>query len=242
MSEDQIALLKRKRAAAKGNITKVKTQFEGLSSVHPRDIDFESIQHQLQVLENSDKSYHENYDGLMENFAQSLDLNQESNDLYEFGNDVTILRGKLQNLLKAHDGFTSLDLLSAKVNSLERRVTDAPKSISSVEIDKVATIIEELLKISVNPRLPEVRELQADLDSQQIKFFRVQADFLTTTYSSEVSKATSDSSSRPKIKLPELSLPTFDGDPLNWAIFWDRFQSTLSKVGSDKMVYLRSAI
>ncbi len=95
MSEDQIALLKQKRAAAKGNITKVKTQFERLSSVHPRDIDFESIQHQLQVLENSDKFYHENYDGLMENFAQSLDLNQESNDLYEFGNDVTILRGKL---------------------------------------------------------------------------------------------------------------------------------------------------
>ena len=113
--EEQIALLKRKRAAAKGNITKVKTQFESLSTVHPRSIDFDATQHQLQVLNNSDKSYHENHDSLVDNFASSLDLDQEGNDSFEFGNDVSILRGKLQNLVKAHDSFNSLDLLSAKV-------------------------------------------------------------------------------------------------------------------------------
>ena len=38
----------------------------------------------------------------------------------------------------------------------------------------------------------------------------------------------------------------FEGDPLDWAVFWERFQSTMDKeVGlsdSDKLTYLRSAM
>ena len=43
-------------------------------------------------------------------------------------------------------------------------------------------------------------------------------------------------------KLPTISIPTFDGDPSDWAVFWDLFKSARAKEGkltnSDKLIYL----
>ena len=49
-----------------------------------------------------------------------------------------------------------------------------------------------------------------------------------------------------RVKLPKISLPSFDGDVMKWAAFWDSFNSaihtnhTLSEI--DKFNYLRSLL
>ena len=47
------------------------------------------------------------------------------------------------------------------------------------------------------------------------------------------------------VRLPKLTLGSFDGDPLRWSEFWDQFESTVdrSELSSiDKMKYLRQAL
>ena len=48
------------------------------------------------------------------------------------------------------------------------------------------------------------------------------------------------------VQLPRIEVPTFDGNILNWRIFWEQFESTVhSKTqlsDSDKLTYLRDAL
>ena len=49
-----------------------------------------------------------------------------------------------------------------------------------------------------------------------------------------------------RAKLPKIELPTFDGNPLNWAVFWKRFNSIIQRApglsDADKVTHLHSAI
>ena len=48
------------------------------------------------------------------------------------------------------------------------------------------------------------------------------------------------------IKLPRIEVPTFDGNILNWQIFWEQFDSAFQSkpqlIESDKLTYLREAL
>ena len=48
------------------------------------------------------------------------------------------------------------------------------------------------------------------------------------------------------IKLPKLELPTFDGEPLSWPLFWERFSVAIDQNSrlsdEEKLAYLRSAM
>lgn len=52
--------------------------------------------------------------------------------------------------------------------------------------------------------------------------------------------------SGPKPSFPQLKLPTFDRDPLEWATFWDLFQTMISRekhrTDAEKLYYLRASI
>ena len=58
--------------------------------------------------------------------------------------------------------------------------------------------------------------------------------------------ASSISSVSSQIKIPKLSLPTFHGDPMKWAVFWEGFDAAIhsntSLDNSSKLTYLREAI
>ena len=61
-----------------------------------------------------------------------------------------------------------------------------------------------------------------------------------------VQRQSSQEKHEEKVKLPKLSLATFNGDPTNWTSFWDSFKSTigdhrgLSKI--DKLIYLVNSL
>ena len=48
------------------------------------------------------------------------------------------------------------------------------------------------------------------------------------------------------IKLPKLELPTFDGEPLSWPLFWEHFSVAIDQNSrlsdEEKLAYLRSAM
>ena len=48
------------------------------------------------------------------------------------------------------------------------------------------------------------------------------------------------------VQLPRIEVPTFDGNILNWQIFWEQFDSAIHNKSqlndSDKLTYLRDAL
>ena len=48
------------------------------------------------------------------------------------------------------------------------------------------------------------------------------------------------------MKLPKISVPTFDGDIMNWSSFWQQFEVSIHKKESlqnvEKLAYLRDAL
>ena len=50
----------------------------------------------------------------------------------------------------------------------------------------------------------------------------------------------------PTVKLPKISVPTFDGDVLNWAMFWEQFETTIHSNeklhDAQKLACLRDAV
>ena len=39
--------------------------------------------------------------------------------------------------------------------------------------------------------------------------------------------ATYEAHLEPTVELPKISVPTFDGDILSWAVFWEKFQTAI---------------
>ena len=50
----------------------------------------------------------------------------------------------------------------------------------------------------------------------------------------------------PTVELPKISVPTFDGDVLNWAVFWEQFETAIHNSrklhDAQKLTYLRDAV
>ena len=48
------------------------------------------------------------------------------------------------------------------------------------------------------------------------------------------------------VKLPKISIPTFDGDIMNWSLFWEQFEVSIHEMESlqdvEKLAYLRDAL
>ena len=48
------------------------------------------------------------------------------------------------------------------------------------------------------------------------------------------------------VKLPKISIPTFDGNIMNWSSFWEQFEVSIHKKenleGVEKLAYLRHAL
>ena len=49
-----------------------------------------------------------------------------------------------------------------------------------------------------------------------------------------------------RVKLPEIDMPTFDGNILNWGIFWEQFRATIQcrdyLSDADKLAYSQNAL
>ena len=63
---------------------------------------------------------------------------------------------------------------------------------------------------------------------------------------SNKTSAVSSTSSASGVKLLRIDVPTFDGNIVNWAIFWEQFEATIHSkrqlLNADKLTYLRHAL
>ena len=113
--------------------------------------------------------------------------------------------------------------LAEGIGELKSELVDITRGLSLLESDD-ATLSEWATR------------LKGTLSDSSLKLKRMQFDQASGTPATAISG----------IKLPKLDVPTFDGNIMNWAAFWERFDALIhSKKGvgdAEKLTYLRQAI
>ena len=83
-------------------------------------------------------------------------------------------------------------------------------------------------------------------NATSIKRALFELDFETGRRLHLLEDTTRTSHFEPTVELPRISIPTFDGDVLNWAVFWEQFETTIHSNeklhDAQKLAYLRDAV
>ena len=113
--------------------------------------------------------------------------------------------------------------MAESIGELKSELVDINRGLSSLESDD-ATLSEWAVTI------------RNALSDSSLRLKRIQFDQASSATSSTISG----------VKLPKLEVPTFDGNLMNWAAFWERFDALIhSRKGVDdaeKLTYLRQAL
>ena len=144
--------------------------------------------------------------------------------LGSLANEVRTINGKISSLAPGPDFDLCLaQHLAESISELKSELVDISRGLSLLESDDT-TLSEWALRI---------KESLSDLG---LRLKRLQFDQASGTPSAGVSG----------IKLPKLEVPTFDGNIMNWAAFWERFDALIhskKEVGdAEKLTYLRQAL
>ena len=141
-------------------------------------------------------------------------------------------------------------------------------------INRVAELIERLEQIDISREVTATRSTTAEPDSsgrltKRLKFLEQQGEVIAKSTRSPPSgtedhpklwvnaitgevlampeeKDTALFPLEPTVELPKINVPTFDGDVLNWAVFWEQFETAIynnKKLhDAQKLTYLRDAV
>ena len=92
----------------------------------------------------------------------------------------------------------------------------------------------------------EGREQRATRMERSMFDLRVAISDLTDEPKKEPAIETTGMPTTSGVNLPRIEVPTFDGNILNWRIFWEQFDSAIHSkstlTDSDKLTYLRDAL
>ena len=108
---------------------------------------------------------------------------------------------------------------------------------------KLSDIVEDILSLPEDDTasLNEATSMEDELGSLTLKLIK-----LTNDREKREHRTTDKASASPGVRLPKISIPTFDGKILSWRSFWEQFDATIhSKAGSndiEKLTYLQDAL
>ncbi len=183
----------------------------------------------------------------MDNYSNAINQDEEEQtlakhlDAYE---EADLLAHELLTLASTYHDTLSL---RGQVQDIEQKINEfSDKSYGA----SIATVVERFSKIEAElnrssiPRDHLIRRLLLELSSA---ITQLSATDKSPATSLDVSSSGSNSSScASQVQLPKIALPTFSGDPMRWAAFWNQFQAAIHDNNdlsqAHKLTYLRSAI
>ena len=144
---------------------------------------------------------------------------------------------------------TSLDKAKAMIRLLEPTpaldicLVEKMKKDVDMFTNKLSDIVEDILSLPENDTasLNEATSMEDELGSMTLKLIRLNRD-----RERRDRRTTDEASASPGVRLPKISIPTFDGKILSWKSFWEQFDATIhSKAGLidiEKLTYLQDAL
>ena len=146
--------------------------------------------------------------------------------------------GKLDKRLPWY--VAELEKVLSKLETLDQSLEDIIVEIGKEE--EIHNFFVEKDKRSENDSF-RLYELKAFLENE-LKVESQPQDNLSE-FTQNLSKVL-ETNKGPGVKLPELTLPRFNGDPLRWTEFWDLYNATIhtnqSLSNTQKLAYLRSLL
>ena len=174
--------------------------------------------------------------------------------------DLVDRLGKLMAVPPKENPITELDLLSKRIDQVEKsyRVIKDAFDSHGPEMD-IYTLQEK--EESIEDSKSQLQEINKELlsvkDAETLEERGATLDRLFRTLKTDVKRLAGSKEEKPSvsaketvemhgIKLPRIETPTFDGNILNWRIFWEQFDSAIHSKShlsdSDKLTYLREAL
>ncbi len=163
---------------------------------------------------------------------RTLDSHEES---------VALTLSTLQCLVDLKSVHMEACNFDEKLANLEAKIATNPELSYSDALKKLENTLAQMEKTVNQSTIPRVFDRVFDTRMLDLSASEARASPADVSISSST---TSDHHHH--IKLPKLAVPTFNGDILKWAVFWERFSSIIHdnpKLDNhEKLTYLRQAI
>ena len=147
--------------------------------------------------------------------------------------------GKAKDLLPPFDQETPLELkpkLETLKNTLEKKRTE----IAALD-DEITNLLEEA---AIEKEIVDRSEFEEETEETLCRIALALKE--RAVHHQPVSHQTQRENVFEKVKLPKLTLSSFNGDPAQWISFWDSFASTIHSNSSlaeiDKFKYLQQSL
>ena len=144
---------------------------------------------------------------------------------------------------------TSLDKANATIRLLEPTpaldicLVEKVKKDVDMLTNKLSDIVEDILSLPQDDTasLNEATSMDDELGRTTLKLIKLTHDRERRDH-----RTMDEASASPGVRLPKISIPTFDGKILSWKSFWEQFDATIhSKAGLnviEKLTYLQDAL
>ena len=183
-----------------------------------------------------------------EPFQQEEEAAMEAFDI-----SISAIRDQADHLLTLSSVLTGLSDLKHDITGLESSLAARPESDHSTTLHKVESSVSSLRQEWRKANLPKDHLLKGELDACIDTIPTLAADVATAKHKSTLSSLLPSSSvdrfycsSSSKSDLPNIDVPTFNGDIMEWATFWAAFKSVVDSrkdlTNTKKLIYLRKAI
>jgi len=239
--------MKKSRSAYGGAITRVLRRHEKLLDADPSTFDIAALKRQMESIQATSESFIQLHQNIMETYATDIDEDQEFKTLDSHEETVALTLSILQRLVDLKSVHMDAFNFDEKLANLEDKISDNPELSypdAMKRLEDTLAQMEKAVNQSTIPRDHRVSKMVRSFHKRMLDLSASEA----RVNPADVSISSSTTSDHPHnhIKLPKLAVPTFNGDVLKWAVFWERFRSIIhdnSKLDNhEKLTYLRQAI
>ena len=265
-----LSSLRKKRGAARSSVTRLSNRLKDLESDPEAAGASDRAKQLLLKLDDADSDFKTLHfqvlDVIDENDEEALQKEQDILDQHEDTVSALILR--IQNIIThsptAHAPTLPLEsttpdtqkVTARRLSRLELSLKDTEAGLDALSDDHSDSSLLEQYTEQLADHKRELSTIHEDLISldldndHELVTKHVALEKLQFKCSHRVkklsSKATAPVADGKGVRLPKLDVPTFDGDVLHWAQFWEQFKISIhdrSQLSdSEKLVYLQQAV
>lgn len=263
--------LRRRRGVVRSSITRLEkrlTELEGISG-QPATADHAlELALKIETLGADFKTYHLDIVDLMEDDEEALEKEQEILDDHD--DSIADLSIRIKRLCISDTPPSSSDpdpvkLALRKLSHLETVISNTHDSITRLPATDGDLSLVEQYEVQIASHKSELSEVhttlltvedESEVEEQLTLYSQMEEALFECSHSlrklskaykvSTVTETPLSIASGSGVRLPKLSVPTFDGNILNWRQFWDQFTVSIHNrhnlSDSEKLVYLQHAL
>ena len=238
--------LKRRRAAQAGAITRILHKLQRAQAEDTDLLNIPQLDRHIVSINNASEMYKQVHADIIDQHPDEVNPVEEDETLAQHMDAYEEAELLAHLLLSTASAFNHACSIQEQVREIERMMGESPgKSYDTC----IAAVTDELSKIKAKinrssiPHRHDIRWLVSELTSAVAELTATER---RPPSSLDTSSSTRCSSGNKQVQLPKIALPTFSGDPMKWAAFWNQFQAAVHDKddlsAAHKLAYLRSAI